>query len=250
MKKTVLITGSSRGIGKAMAELFAQNGYNVCINYLKSEQQALDLRDKLNNEHSNSDNKDIATACKADVSKSDQVQFLFDHCIDIFGGIDILINNAGIAEMALFTEISEKQWDDMINVHLKGTFLCSKLALLHMLPQKSGNIINISSIWGEIGGSCEVHYSVAKAGMIGFTKALAKEVAPSGIRVNAIAPGAIKTDMLADLSDDDIKWVEDRTPLGRIGNTNDIAQMALYLASDSADFITGQVFSINGGFGI
>ncbi len=249
MNKTVLITGSSRGIGREMVRQFVQNGYNVCINYLKSEEMAFELRDTLNDKYSNKVEGNIVTAFRADVSNSDDVKLLFEHCIETFGGVDILINNAGIAEMTNFIDISEQQWDNMINVHLKGTFLCSKLALLHMLPKKSGKIINISSIWGEVGGSCEVHYSAAKAGIIGFTKALAKEVAPSGITVNAISPGAIKTDMLSELSEDDIQWVKDRTPLGKIGSVEDISYMALYLASDFADFITGQIFSINGGFG-
>ncbi len=241
-KKTVLITGASRGIGKSMAELFAKNGYNVCVDYLKSEHQAYKLRELINKEGYSLE------VCRADVSNSDDVKKLFDYCIDIFGGIDVLINNAGIAESALFTDITEKQWDNMLNVHVKGTFLCSKQALLHMIPKKSGKIINISSIWGLIGASCEVHYSTAKSAIIGLTKALSKEVAPSGINVNAIAPGAIDTDMLSELSDEDIDSIKEQTPLGKIGSPIDIANMALYLASDKSDFITGQIFSVNGGF--
>ncbi len=241
-KKTVLITGASRGIGKSMAELFAKNGYNVCADYLKSEHQAYKLRELINKEGYSLE------VCRADVSNSDDVKKLFDYCIDIFGGIDVLINNAGIAESALFTDITEKQWDNMLNVHVKGTFLCSKQALLHMIPKKSGKIINISSIWGLIGASCEVHYSTAKSAIIGLTKALSKEVAPSGINVNAIAPGAIDTDMLSELSDEDIDSIKEQTPLGKIGSPIDIANMALYLASDKSDFITGQIFSVNGGF--
>ncbi len=241
-----------------MAQVFSEHGYNVCINYLNSEDKALQLCENINsnvkiNENCDSlceDNKNIrAIACKADVSDAKQVKEMFERCIDTFGSVDVLINNAGIAQMKLFTDISECEWDRMMDVHLKGTFLCSQLAATHMLEKKCGKIINIASIWGEIGGSCEVHYSTAKAGIIGFTKALAKELAPSGITVNVISPGAIKTDMLADLSDEDIRWVEDRTPLGRIGSVEDIANMAIYLASDKSDFITGQVLSVNGGFG-
>ncbi len=240
--KTVLITGASRGIGRSMAELFAKNGYNVCADYFQSELHAKKLRKTINKEGYSLE------IFKADISKSNDVDELFDYCIDTFGGVDILINNAGIAESVLFNDISEQQWDEMMNVHLKGTFLCSKRAISYMLSQKSGKIINISSIWGLVGASCEVHYSTAKAGIIGFTKALAKEVGPSGITVNAIAPGAIDTDMISDLSDEDRVDLIERTPLGKIGTPIDIANMALYLASEKSDFITGQIFSINGGF--
>lgn len=242
--KTVLITGASKGIGKATAELFALNNYNVLINYNKSYNDALELYNYLLNKECQ------VKMFKADVSKRDEVEKMMRFCFSEFKGIDILINNAGISQSKLFIDITENDWDTTINVNLKGAFNCSQSALEYMIPQKSGKIINISSIWGIVGASCEVHYSVSKAGLIGLTKALAKELGPSNIQVNCIAPGIIKTSMLDSYNAKDIYELIDKTPLLRLGEAKDIASCALYLASEAANFITGQVISPNGGFTI
>ena len=185
---------------------------------------------------------------KADVSKQDQVKAMFDFCMDRFGSIDVLVNNSGISYEGLITDMDEEDWDRIIDTNLKSVFLCSKEALKHMISNHSGKIINISSMWGQVGASCEVAYSASKAGMIGFTKALAKEVGPSGINVNAIAPGVIMTDMMKDFDQSDIDYLKDETPLMRLGQPEDIANLVSFLVSDKADFITGQVLASNGGF--
>ncbi len=240
-KKTVLITGSSRGIGKAMAELFAENDYNVMINYYKSEEQARALFAKLQSKGYSVD------LCRADISRSDDVKALVEKTIVSFGAIDVLINNAGIATTELFTDLEPEVWQQTIGVNLTGVYLTSRAALTHMLAAKSGKIINISSIWGMVGASCEVAYSASKAGVIGLTKALAKELAPSGITVNCIAPGAVDTDMLSGLTKDEINAFVSEQPIQRLGTPEEIAKLALYLASTDSDFLTGQVISPNGG---
>jgi len=242
INKTVLITGASRGIGSAIAKVFCENNYNVAINYLNSKKSALELEESIN------DMGYAATAIKADVSDRNQVQEMIEKCVLKYGSIDVLVNNAGISEQKLFTDITEAQWDKMLNVHVKGTYNCCQSVLPYMLEKKQGKIINISSIWGITGASCEVHYSTAKAAIIGFTKALAKELGPSGIQVNCIAPGIIDTDMNAFLDTQETQTLIDATPLMRFGKPEEIAYAALYLASKQADFITGQVLSPNGGF--
>lgn len=244
MKKpaTAIITGASRGIGKATAQLFAAKGYNVLINYHHSEAAAVELATELNNGRMNS-----AAIFKADVSKKDEVDSMIEFCVEAFGGIDVLINNAGISMQRLFIEISGVEWDEILNTNLKGVFNCSQSALRYMLPVKQGKIINIASIWGMVGAACEVHYSAAKAGVIGLTKALAKELGPSNIQVNCIAPGVIQTEMLDFLDQDELDALRLQTPLQKLGTPSDIAACALFLASDSAGFFTGQVISPNGG---
>jgi 3-oxoacyl-[acyl-carrier protein] reductase len=242
VKKTVLITGSSRGIGRAMAQVFAWNDYNVVINYVQAEREARELEQKLIKQGCN------VFVCRADVTKKEQVTAMIATGEKLFGSIDLLINNAGISQFKLFTEVSEAEWEMMLNTHLKGMFNCCQAVLPQMIRRKKGKIINISSIWGLIGASCEVPYSTAKAGMIGFTKALAKEVGPSGIRVNCIAPGIVKTEMNEGLTESEKKQLREETPLLRFGRPEEIAHLALYLASPEADFITGQVISPNGGF--
>ncbi|WP_373601154.1 elongation factor P 5-aminopentanone reductase [Paraclostridium bifermentans] len=241
-KKTVLITGASRGIGKAMAILFAENGYNVLINYNNSEQEALELYNQLKGRGFSVD------TYKADVSKKEEVNFMINYCIGQFEKIDVLINNAGISRNNLFTDISYEEWDEVISTNLNSVFYTTKKALQYMIPQMGGKIINISSIWGMVGGSYEVHYSTSKAAIIGMTKALAKELGPSNIQVNCIAPGVIQTDMLSNIGEETIDMLREETPLMRLGTPEDIAHCALYLASDKSDFITGQVISPNGGF--
>jgi len=241
MKKTVLITGSSRGIGRAIAALFAEQGCNVVINYLHAEKQAQSLLASLTSQGY------PAIAVKADVSDMDQVKAMTAQSIARFGQIDVLINNAGIAQQKLFTDITEEDWDRMLNIHVKGMFNCCQCVLPAMISRKQGKIINIASIWGMTGASCEVHYSTAKAAMIGFTKALAKELGPSNIQVNCVAPGIIDTEMNASLKEQERLILKEETPLMRFGTPADVASAVLYLASDSADFLTGQVISPNGG---
>ncbi|HEK8702545.1 TPA: SDR family NAD(P)-dependent oxidoreductase, partial [Clostridioides difficile] len=197
-KKTVLITGGARGIGKAMSKAFAKEGYNVLVNFNKSENEAKELYTILNEKNFS------VKLFKADISNREAVEDMVDYCIKEFGGLDVLVNNAGVSQDKLFTDITDEDWDNMMNINLKGSFYCSQVALKYMISEKKGNIINISSIWGISGASCEVHYSITKAGIIGMTKALAKEVGPSNIRVNSIAPGVINTDMLSGYNEEDI----------------------------------------------
>lgn len=241
-KRSVIITGASNGIGCRTSEIFAEAGYNVIINYFKSYYEAYSLYNQLTNQNCN------VRIFKADVSKRNEVNAMIDFCIKEFGQIDILINNAGISQSKLFVDITEAEWDNMLDINLKGIFNCTQSALKYMLPVKSGKIINISSIWGITGASCEVHYSASKAGIIGMTKALAKELGPSNIHVNCIAPGIINTNMMNEYSKSDIDNLKEQTPLGNLGSSNDIAKLALYLASDDSNFITVQIISPNGGY--
>lgn len=242
MNNTVLITGASRGIGKAIAELFSENNYNVVINYRSSDAKANELYNKL------SMNNRSVMLIKADVSNREQVDEMYAEIKQAYGGVDVLINNAGIAEQKLFTDVSEEDWDNMFDINVKGMFNCTQAVLNDMISNKYGKIINISSIWGLVGASCEVAYASSKAAVIGFTKSLAKELGPSNICVNCIAPGIIDTDMNASLDDNTIKELKEQTPLIRLGSPEDIANLALYLASDKSNFITGQIISPNGGF--
>jgi 3-oxoacyl-[acyl-carrier protein] reductase len=237
MKKTVFITGGSRGIGASAVKKFHDGGYNVAYTYFNTTKENLPLKA----------GKDVLPI-KVDVRSSSDVKKAISLCIDAFGSIDVLINNAGISEFSLFTDITDEAWDNMLRTNLTSAFYTSKSVLPHMINKKSGVILNVSSMWGEVGASCEVHYSVSKAGLIGLTKALAKEVGPSGIRVNCVSPGLIETDMTSNLSDEDKECLIDETPLARIGKPIDIANTLYYLASDEASFITGQVIGVNGGF--
>ena len=236
-----MVSGAVRGIGRATAELFARSGYNVLINYRTSEEAALSLCGMLEKEGLS------AAVFRADVTDRAAVEAMVDYCVARFGGIDVLVNNAGLAQTKLFVDIKEAEWDEILAVNLKGVYLCTRAALRHMLPKKQGKIINISSIWGLVGGACEAHYSAAKAGVIGLTKALAKELGPSGIQVNCIAPGAVATGMLAGYTKEELDELRHQTPLQRLGRPEEIAACALFLASEAADFITGQVISPNGG---
>ena len=240
--KNVLITGASRGIGASIAGLFAEAGYRVFINYRRSDEAAKRLSDKLR------DCGYPAQTIKADVSDPDEVRRMFREINSSCEGIDILINNAGIAQTKLFTDITDDDWSKMIACDLSSVFYCCREALPYMIKQKYGRIINISSMWGQIGGSCEVHYSAAKAGVIGLTKALAAEEGLSGITVNCIAPGVIGTDMLSGYSEEDLKSLAEDTPVGRLGTPADVARAALFLAKEDSSFITGQVIGVNGGF--
>lgn len=242
MKRTVLITGASRGIGRETAILFASKGYNVVINYSKSELKAKLLASELIAQGLS------AVAIKADVANGKQVEGMVNTANKLFGSIDILINNAGISQQKLFTDVTEPEWDEIFDVNVKGMYNCIKAVLPSMISNHEGKIINISSIWGITGASCEVAYSATKSAVIGLTKALAKEVGPCGITVNCVAPGVISTEMNNDLDDGTILSLKEATPLGVIGKPSDIAQSLLFLASAQANFITGQVISPNGGF--
>ena len=235
--KTVFITGGSRGIGAEAVRTFKNKGYNVAFTYYKSSDQALNLAKETG-----------ALAVFCDVSNSEAVNSAIDVVKESFGSVDILINNAGIDEFSLFTDITDEMWHRMIDTNLSSAFYTSRAVLPDMINKKDGVIINISSMWGEVGASCEVHYSVSKAGLIGLTKALAKEVGPSGIRVNCITPGVIDTDMNKTLSEEDIEQLKLDTPLGKIGKTQDIVNAILFLADNSSHFITGQVLGVNGGY--
>lgn len=238
MKKTVLITGASRGIGRECSIVFSKNGYNVVANYLNSEKEVLDLAAGYDN----------ILPVKADVSDEEQVKAMIALATRKFGDIDVLINNAGIALQKLFTDTSSDEWRCLFDVNVGGVFNCSREVAKIMISRHSGKIINISSMWGECGASCEVVYSASKAAVIGFTKALAKELGPSGITVNCISPGMINTDMNRTLDDETIQEIVEETPLQMMGECRHIAETALFLASNSADFITGQVIGVNGGF--
>ena len=240
-QKTALVTGGAKGIGAAICRSLAGDGYNIALNYNVSETEAL----KLQNELSHITNIEIF---KADVSDSSQVNVMFCNIEQVFGGVDVLVNNAGIAQQVLFTDITDEMWQKMIGVNLTGAFNCCRRALPYMINRKHGSIINIASMWGDVGASMEVHYSAAKAGLIGLTKALAKEEGLSGITVNAVSPGVVLTDMMAQFSDEDKQILADETPLGKLGDSSDIATAVSFLASEKARFITGQVLSVNGGF--
>lgn len=237
MKKTVLITGGSRGIGRAAAQLFAGDGYDVIICYQKNEQAALSAAKETG-----------GRAFCADVADSAAVAKMFDEIKKTYQRLDVVINNAGIAQQKLFTDITEEEWDRMFAVNVKGMFNICKHAVPMMIHEKRGKIINVSSIWGMVGASCEVHYSASKAAAEGFTKALAKELGPSGIQVNCIAPGVTETEMNSALSHECLAELAEETPLQRNGSPMDIARLMLFLASEGGDFITGQIISPNGGF--
>lgn len=242
MNKTVIITGAAKGIGRAIAKDFAYSGYNVCINYNSSEKEAKELCEEL------AQNGCSVIIYKADITDRNQVDKMVEYVIGTFGNIDVLVNNAGISEYKLFIDINEEDLQRMLNVNIMGTFNTTQSVLKKsMIPRKDGTIINISSIWGMVGASLEVAYSTSKAAIIGMSKALAKELAPSNITVNVVAPGAISTDMLATLSDEDMKVLTEEIPLGKIGAVEDVAATVKFLASYEARYITGQVISPNGG---
>ncbi len=239
MNRTVLITGATGGIGLAIAEAFAENRDRVVIHYHTQKEKALELVSRL-------DCESMAVCC--DISNPLEVERMFRDIQSRFGDVDVLVNNAGIAQQKLMSDITIDDWDHMFDVNVRGCFLCSKSALPSMISKKYGKIINISSIWGICGASCEVHYSSAKAAVIGLTKALAREVGPSGITVNCICPGVIDTDMNSHLDDETLRELSDTSALCRIGKPSDIAQSVLFLSSTAADFITAQVIGVDGGF--
>ena len=240
VNKTVIITGGSRGIGAEIVNLLAKEGYNIVLNYNKSETKAKQIQEKLLKENIKIE------IFKADVSKREEVKKLIKYTLEKFKTIDVLINNAGISGQKLFTEITDEEWNTILNTNLNSVFYCSQEALKEMINKKQGCIINISSIWGITGGSCEVAYSAAKAGINGLTKALAKEVGLSNIRVNAIAPGIIETEMNSQLTEQEKNEIKEEIPLNKIGKPSDIAKCVKWLIEDT--YTTGQIISINGGW--
>ena len=240
MNKVVIVTGGSRGIGAAIVEELANVGYQVILNYNKSENEANIIKDRLT-----SCGK-IVEIYKADVGKREEVKGLINFAIEKFGKIDVLINNAGICQSKLFTDITDEDWNNMIQTNLTSVFYTTQEVLRYMVPKKEGCIINISSIYSLTGASCEAHYSAAKAGIDGITKSLAKELGPSNIRVNSIAPGAIDTDMNKFLTDEEKDELCNEIPLGRMGKPEEIASCAKWLIEN--EYTTGQVISVNGGW--
>lgn len=242
MAKVALVTGASRGIGRATAEAFARAGYQVAANYCRSKEQIEQFSAQMEREGC------AVIPVQADVSDPEQVERMVQTVQRQFGHIDVLVCNAGIARQGLLTDFSPADWRQMMAVNLDGTFYCCRSVLTGMIRRQSGCIITTSSIWGIAGASCEVPYSAAKAGIIGLTRALAKEVGPSGIRVNCIAPGVIDTEMNGNLTPEVMAQLREETPLGTIGTPKQVADLALYLAGEGASFLTGQVISPNGGF--
>lgn len=242
MEKIAIITGASRGIGREIAKQIAKNGVKVIANYNQSEKEAKKLKEELKKQ-----NIDIDIV-KADVSKREEAQKLVKFALEKYKKVDILINNAGISEYKMFTDETDEDWNKIINTNLYSAFVMSQEVIPNMVHQKKGCIINISSIWGIVGASLEVLYSISKAGMNGMTKALAKELGPSNIRVNSIAPGSIDTDMNANLTEKEVKELEQEIPLERIGKVEDIAKCVKWLIEDN--YTTGQIISINGGWTI
>lgn len=237
MSENIIITGASRGIGKACALMFGRSGANVIVNYCSSQKEAEAVCAEIG---------ENALPFRADVFDRKAVNDMVSFAHEKFGSVDILVNNAGIAEQIMFCDITPEKWDRMFDVDVKGVYNCTQAVLPDMIRKKSGKIINISSMWGLVGASCEVHYSAAKAAVIGMTKALAKELGPSGITVNAVAPGVISTEMNKDIPEDVLAELKEETPLERLGAPEDVAETVFFLASQK--FITGQIISVNGGF--
>lgn len=241
MNKTVLITGASRGIGKATAEAFAKDGYRVIINYFQSKKKAEQLCEEL---------KGMGCDClavQADVSKEAEVSDMMGNIRNFSSHIDVLVNNAGVDLQKMLIDTTENEWNRLFDINVKGMFNCCRTVLPEMVKRKYGKIVNISSILGVNGASCEVAYSATKAAVIGFTKALSKEVGPCGINVNCVAPGVVMTDMMRKLGKEALQSLKEITSLGVIGTPEDIAGSVLFLASDKSKFTTGQILSPNGG---
>ena len=235
----ILITGGSRGIGKAIVERFSSPENKIAFIYRSSDCAAEALSSATG-----------AVAIKADVSKPDEARRAVAEALEHLGGIDVLVNNAGISQIKMFTDITDEDWQTMIDTNLSSTFYVTRAALSSMISQKSGSIINVGSMWGKVGASCEVHYSASKAAIRGLTMALAKEVGPSGIRVNAVEPGVIMTDMCASLDEATLDELRDSAPLCKLGRPEDVADLVEFLASDRSAFITGQIIGVDGGFAV
>lgn len=241
MNKTILITGASRGIGKAIALKLSEGPYNIIINYRQKKDEAEEVVQEILGR------KKDCIKIQADISSWDAVQEMYNQAIKRFGHIDVLINNAGISSYNLLQDIEPEVWQETFAVNVHGAFYCTKLVLPGMISRQQGKIINISSMWGSVGSSCESLYASTKGAVDTFTKALAKEVAPSNINVNGVAPGAIQTDMLCQLDNEILEDIRQEIPLHRLGSVEDVANIVDYLVSPLGDFITGQIISPNGG---
>ena len=235
--RTVLISGGDRGIGAAAARAFYAAGYRVAVFYHTNAEAAAALQKELPG----------VLAIQCDVASRASCELAFRTVEQALGRVDVLVSNAGIAQQKLFTDITPAEWQRMLDVNLSGAFHLCQLVLPGMIRRKAGRILTVSSMWGQTGGSCEVHYSAAKAGLIGLTKALAKEEGPSGITVNCVAPGVIDTDMMAAFTAEDKAALAEETPVGRLGSADEVARLLVFLASEDAGYITGQVFGVNGG---
>ena len=235
--RCVLISGGDRGIGAAAARAFWQAGYRVAVLYHTHAEAAAALEKELPG----------LLAVQCDVASRASCEVAFHTVEQAVGHVDVLVSNAGIAQQKLFTDITPEEWQHMLDVNLSGAFHLCQLALPGMIRRKAGRILTVSSMWGQTGGSCEVHYSAAKAGLIGLTKALAKEEGPSGITVNCVAPGVIETDMMAAFTAEDKAALAEETPVGRLGTPEEVAKLLVFLAGEDAGYITGQVFGVNGG---
>lgn len=240
--KTAVVTGASGGIGSKISVCLAEKGYNVVLCYNSSEKSALETVSEIEKNGYN------AIAVKCNVKNKNETDSLMKTVFEKFGSVDVLVNNAGVALQKLFVDVNENEYDEIFDTNVKGTINCSQSALKYMINQKSGSIVNISSMWGISGASCEVHYSASKAAIIGLTKALAKEMGLSGIRVNCVAPGMIDTKMNASFSQDVFDQIKEETPLNKIGRPEDVAKAVLYFAGDDSSFVTGQVLCVDGGY--
>ena len=234
---TVLITGGSRGIGEAMVRLYADQGWRVAFTYLSSDEKAQSLS-----------RESGALALRCDAKSEAETSVMAEQVLRQFGHLDALICNAGISYTGLLQDMTVSQWDELFAVHVRGAFLATRAFLPGMISRQSGSILYVSSMWGQVGASCEAAYSACKAALIGLGKALAKEAGPSGVRVNCLCPGVIQTDMLRAFSQEELQILADDTPLCRLGTPLDVARAAFFLSSQSASFITGQVLGVNGGF--
>lgn len=238
--KTVIVTGGAKGIGRAISYEFAKSGYNVIINYKTSVKEAENIKEELTKKGQN------VEIYKADLTKKEEVEAMIKFVEEKYKKIDVLVNNAGISQIKPFADIEEGDWDNIVNNNLKTVYLTTKAVIDNMIHNKNGSIINISSIWGITGGACEVHYSATKAGIIGMTKALAKEMGPSNIRVNAVAPGIIDTDMNKNLNESEINQIKNEIPLEKIGKPEDVAKVVKWLAE--SEYVTGEVIRVDGGW--
>ena len=237
--KKVIITGGSRGIGRACVELFSENGCAVAFIYHSNDEAAEDCAAETG-----------AYLIKADLSDPDEAEWAYNKAVEYLGGVDILVNNAGISESGLVTDMTDDAWMRVMNTNLSSAFYMSRAATRDFVKQQSGAIVNIGSVWGRCGASCEAAYSASKSGMRGLTLSLAKELGPSGVRVNCVEPGVIDTDMNACYDDDDMAELCEQTPLYRIGDPAEVAELVYFLASEKASFITAQIIGVDGGFGV